>query len=604
MEASDTTVGLIDANSRDDVIVIAISISMNNNMLSTTTSSRWRWRPNRRRRRRRQCHFPPVSASLFLTALSLLTPSPTPLHPSFPLLFPHTVASAADTPNILSPIETVTFEGGEAQVHTPDDPADVAATLDRTGFSPYGFQSGYFPDAPFYRSEILEEEEEEEEEEQSGGSINDGNTNNGRQHDLLHHLAANQLEDLDDDSFAGGMIYDAARHLVYFAGSTYGRYFDHGAEDSEDGAGNFGSHLEAGSGGSTGSTSFQQKRGDGWSHLTTSDCFFGVLQLPRAKAPSFQGSSSGIGDPGSAAGNTPPWLLHLDEDSLNSNNSNNRHNETVRLIYSRRFGTAHHSEACSALVALPRVDDALLQHEGQFKIALLGHVNPIPLSSQESSNVDGGGKFNGGLLSSLSNAGPVQSKARSYGFVADLDVSLVSNSQPSSPTSQSTSSSFAFGAFLGGYVLESSPLVYPVAIAQNTRDPNQIYVVSMHADDPPADDAVASHYATPLSHEVDGTLRDRPDLTLGGSGGTGMEWMEGRRDWYLGGVPKYGEEFYVKVQALTVLPYQELIDVAPSDGEKVKRTFESGWGFGFKVCLCVSVCIHIYVYDAFSFVGF
>jgi len=567
------------------------NIQMNNDMLSTTTTtttssrSRSRWRPNRRRRRRRrrQCPFPPVTATLLLTALSL----------SSPFSFQYIVASAADTPNILSPIETATVEGGEAHVDTPDDPADVAATLDLAGFSPYGFQSGYFPDAPFYRSEILEEEEEEEEEERGGNDSNHDTNDNGRRHDLLHHLAANQLEDLGDDSFAGGMIYDAARNLVYFAGSTFGRYFDHGVEDSEDGAGNFGSHLEAG--GPKDGASFQQKRGDGWSHLTTSDCFFGVLQLPRAKTPSFKGSSSGVGDPGN--GNTPPWLLHLDQDSLaNGNgNGNNHQNETVRLIYSRRFGTAHHSEACSALVALPRVDDALLQKEGQFKIALLGHVNPIPLSSQESSVVDGGGKFNGGLLSSLSTAGPVQSKARSYGFVADLDVSLVSNSQPAPQSSSQSSSSGAYGAFLGGYVLESSPLVYPVALAQNTRDPNQIYVVSMHADDPPADDAVASRYATPLSHEVDGTLRDRPDLTLGGSGGTGMEWMEGRRDWYLGGIPKYGEEFYVKVQALTVLPYQELMDVAPSDGEKVKRTFESGWGFGFKLNDAKDVrpsCIH------------
>mmetsp|Transcript_10543 Transcript_10543/g.23197 ORF Transcript_10543/g.23197 Transcript_10543/m.23197 type:complete len:108 (-) Transcript_10543:8-331(-) len=33
-------------------------------------------------------------------------------------------------------------------------------------------------------------------------------------------------EHINDDSYAGAMVYDAQHNLVYFTGSTYGAYFD------------------------------------------------------------------------------------------------------------------------------------------------------------------------------------------------------------------------------------------------------------------------------------------------------------------------------------------------------------------------------------------
>ena len=87
-----------------------------------------------------------------------------------------------------------------------------------TAFTPYGFQSGHFTNPT--------------------------------------DSSSTDAESINDDSFAGGMYYDALRNLVYFTGITYGRYFD--GDSSSDG-------------------------GDS-PHLANSDCVLGVLKLPREGA--------------------------------------------------------------------------------------------------------------------------------------------------------------------------------------------------------------------------------------------------------------------------------------------------------------------------------
>jgi hypothetical protein len=76
-------------------------------------------------------------------------------------------------------------------------------------------------------------------------------------------------------------------------------------------------------------------------------------------------------------------------------------------------------------------------------------------------------------------------------------------------------------------------------MTQSRRDPDQIYVVSMHADDEPDGDqgVLNPEYSATIQMESDATLRMRPDLTLGGAGGNGADLV--------GGVPKYGDSFYV-----------------------------------------------------------
>ena len=60
-------------------------------------------------------------------------------------------------------------------------------------------------------------------------------------------------------------------------------------------------------------------------------------------------------------------------------------------------------------------------------------------------------------------------------------------------------------------------MLYPVAMTQNKRDPNQIYVVSMHND---SDEALVNpEYGASTREELDGSLHRRPDLTLGGGVG-------------------------------------------------------------------------------------
>ena len=232
------------------------------------------------------------------------------------------------------------------------------------------------------------------------------------------------------------------------------------------------------------------------------------------------------------------------------------------FTHENRLGTPQNSETCSSLLMLTNVDDNLIdESKNKLKLGLLGHVNPTPLSyadlnsrlltednimrttpeSEEGSGYEYFGtnstgviesrqlydKNKGGFFSSLSKSDPITEKGRAYGFVVDIDIELKLN-DGEDPTANT--------ALLGGYVLESSLLVYPVAMTQSRRDPNQIYVVSMHADQG-SEGVLNPEYTATIQMESDASLRMRPDLTLGGAGGNGEDMV--------GGVPKYGDAFYV-----------------------------------------------------------
>ena len=219
---------------------------------------------------------------------------------------------------------------------------------------------------------------------------------------------------------------------------------------------------------------------------------------------------------------------------------------------------------------LSQIQDGLVDSsDNKLKLTLLGHVNPTPLSGadlngrflQESKKYEHKSspgsisstasfttsrtlydKNKGGFFSSLSRSDPITTQGRAYGFIADIDIELKSNNDKSEYSSANT-------ALLGGYTLESSPIVYPVAMTQSRRDPDQIYVVSMHSgDDESNNDSgnknngssgvlINPEYTATIQMEADASLRMRPDLTLGGAGGNGAEMV--------GGVPKYGNGFYV-----------------------------------------------------------
>ncbi|KAL7549759.1 hypothetical protein ACHAWF_013024, partial [Thalassiosira exigua] len=373
----------------------------------------------------------------------------------------------------------------------------------------------------------------------------------------------------NDDSYLGSMHYDAERGLIYLAGSTYGTYFDDAAGSDGGGGGGDGVHSE------------------------TSDCFLGVLKLP----------------PSSGGGGRSPWLVdlgvHLGGDSSRPSDPDPDPDPSgggPSLVFARRFGTPRNAEACSAVLPLPGASDALIRGEGQAKVALLGHVVPTPLSSADSAamgppgrrerrltsrprapdDVDAGegprpepdGRKleyegnRGGFLHSLSTSPPVARPGRAYGFVADFDLSLGLDGDEESGD--------AFGALLGGRVLDDSPASYPVAIARNGRDANQLYVASMHSDD----EAEVVNPEYPRAGHAAGEGRagmwsDRADVTLGGAGTSKSKLV--------GGAPPYGKDFYVKIDQLSIVPYERLRDVDPTADEGVKTTLERGWGFGFKL---------------------
>ena len=109
----------------------------------------------------------------------------------------------------------------------------ILITIQADHFAPYGFQSGHF-------------------------------TNPSE-----NEPTSSDSESINDDSFAGGMYYDAQRNLIYFTGVTYGMYFD-GAKQGD-------------------SERMQP-------HLANGDCFLGVLKLPVEEGPNLK--------------DDPSWLIH------------------------------------------------------------------------------------------------------------------------------------------------------------------------------------------------------------------------------------------------------------------------------------------------------
>jgi len=374
-------------------------------------------------------------------------------------------------------------------------------------------------------------------------------------------------------------------------------------------------------------TSPSQERGSAEEeyHLSSGDCFLGILKLPPSNAANGAASSN----------QDAAWWK-------NSHLQNNQPN-SPKLIYAKRFGTPQNSEACSSLLSLPHdvVNDALLQSSSQLKLVLLGHVNPVPLSEgeleqlskeqivsnvgqrrldqdqlmeseevqvhashleeptarqdnqqqqyqrslqQQPPKINQGGFFTSISHNNSGGGGPLAHNGRAYGFLIDFDVSLTPNQefQTSSIPANNLDMNNAYGALLGGYVLESSPLVYPIDLTQNVRDPNQLYVVSMHSDD--EKEVYNPGYTTSAEEEVNVELYARPDVTLGGAGGaTSSSGGGGGGGLNVGGVPKYGSDFYVKVEQVTITPYEQLLNVKPTSTEHVKETMKSGWGFGFKL---------------------
>ena len=142
--------------------------------------------------------------------------------------------------------------------------------------------------------------------------------------------------------------------------------------------------------------------------------------------------------------------------------------------------------------------------------------------NQKTSSANGGNNNRGGFLHSILNNGPITEGNRAYGFVANFDLSLTVDAKftvtsMSVDPSVGTTCNSAYGALLGRHVLESSPVIDSVAMTQNKRDPNQIYVVSMHSNNDEA--LVNPKYGASMGEELDGSLHRRPDLTLGGAGG-------------------------------------------------------------------------------------
>ncbi len=392
----------------------------------------------------------------------------------------------------------------------------------------------------------------------------------------------------NDDSFPSTFVYDSQHNLIYFTGVTYSTYFDKATNLPPNVLGAMGMSM----------TSPSEEKGsrDDEYHLTSGDCFLGILKLP---PPTTAANANSI----AAGGHDAKWWKNN-----NSNQQNSQQQAAPKLIYAKRFGTPQNSEACSSLLTLPHVNDALLHSSNQLKLVLLGHVNPEPLSEVEleqlreklggsggsggsgevGSEFDVGGGGNnggrrleqqkqveetthhdkqtqqqqqqqqqqerphqqqeqeqeqnrsleqpeinqGGFFTSLSHnspsgsgsgggggGNPLTHNGRAYGFLIDFDISLTPNEEfeieTSSPTApiHDLDMNNAYGALLGGYVLESSPLVYPIDLTQNLRDPNQLYVVSMHSDN--ENEVYNPEYVTSAEEEVNVELHSRPDVTLG-----------------------------------------------------------------------------------------
>ena len=74
-------------------------------------------------------------------------------------------------------------------------------------------------------------------------------------------------------------------------------------------------------------------------------------------------------------------------------------------------------------------------------------------------------------------------------------------------------------------------------MTQNKRDPNQIYVVSMHSDNDEA--LVNPKYGVSTREELDGSLHRRPNLTLSRAGGRMSSGGRSRGPLLLGGIARW-----------------------------------------------------------------
>ena len=399
---------------------------------------------------------------------------------------------------------------------------------------------------------------------QSGNKLTTQNNDNNNNSDEQEQSTLS--EQLNDDTYASSMYYDMQHSLLFITGQTYSTYFDSSSSSNDP--------VSPEILGAMGMNNDESSH-----HLDNSDCFLGILKIPQV-----DGSMVMVGD---GDGNAAPWLAQLDEENSNSGGGGSKNEQTnngPELIYARRFGTSTNSEVCSSILMLPKVNDALISGNGQLKVALLGHVNPTPtVGGGLQTGPDAFGSAvapnDGGLLHSLSTNPPITTEGHAYGFIIDFDLSLTANETFTPSLPQNAQPNNAYGALLGGTVLDSSPLVYPTSMTQNKRDPNQLYVVSMHSDDDSEEVVLNPEYKADAALElIDGQLRERADMTLGGAG-HGINGIKLVR----GGVPKYGKDFYVKVTQHIITPYEQLMNVEPTIDEKVKQTMREGWHFGFKL---------------------
>mmetsp|Transcript_12218 Transcript_12218/g.20118 ORF Transcript_12218/g.20118 Transcript_12218/m.20118 type:complete len:964 (+) Transcript_12218:294-3185(+) len=428
---------------------------------------------------------------------------------------------------------------------------------------------------------------------------------------------------LDDDSYPASFHYDTQHNLIYFTGVTYSTYFDKSPDINlpNEILGAMGMSMTAPSE-TTGSAAAAEEY-----HLNSPSCFVGILKLPPQNSAWWDNNNNNNNNHNSPPLKSPKLIYA-------KRFGTPQHAEACSSLLSLPASAVNdallQSSSQLKLVLLGHVNPVPLSEEELEKLSkdlesgglqrqrrLLeemmmndrgGNVQERFISVEEPNNVQiqqqqqqqhqyersldhPPTKLNqGGFFTSISHnnsngGGPLAHNGRSYGFLIDFDVSLTPNPEfqtTASPTINLDMNN-AYGALLGGYVLESSPLVYPIDLTQNGRDPNQLYVVSMHSD--VETEVYNPEYTTSAEEEVNVELYERPDVTLGGAGGatTATTSSSSSSGLNVGGVPKFGSDFYVKVEQVTITPYEELLNVKPTSTEHVKQTMKSGWGFGFKL---------------------
>jgi len=389
----------------------------------------------------------------------------------------------------------------------------------------------------------------------------------------------------NDDSFPSTFVYDSQHNLIYFTGVTYSTYFDKATNLPPNVLGAMGMSM----------TSPSEEKGsrDDEYHLTSGDCFLGILKLP---PPTTAANANSI----AAGGHDAKWWKNN-----NSNQQNSQQQAAPKLIYAKRFGTPQNSEACSSLLTLPHVNDALLHSSNQLKLVLLGHVNPEPLSEVEleqlreklggsggsggsgevGSEFDvGGGGNNGGRRleqqkqveetthhdkqtqqqqqQQQQQERPHQQQEQEQEQNRSLEQPEINQGGFFTSLSHNSPSGSGSGGGGGG-----NPLTHNGLVSMHSDNENEVY---------------NPEYVTSAEEEVNVELHSRPDVTLGGAGGAITAAAAGG-GLLVGGVPKYGSNFYVKVEQVTITPYEQLLNVKPTVTERVKQTMKSGWGFGFKL---------------------